>query len=249
MNIYKELEINNQDLKKYVLISIAAHILIVLIFTVKAVFFTGEPIAYESAIRVDLVALPDKLKPQDKVPTPSPTEIEKPASPKETVKPTPKEKVSDAINLNPNKQKEAALKKLKQISAIEEIEKELQEENKRKALEKLQKFKGNVLSSGSELTGVAKLQHDNYIATVEKQIRQNWEIPEWLSNKNLKAQVRVRFDENGNVISKDIFKSSGNPTFDDLALDTVQKSSPVPPPPAKFVRILSVEGLLLGFPE
>ena len=38
-------------------------------------------------------------------------------------------------------------------------------------------------------------------------------------------------------------------SFDEIVVDTVRKSSPVPAPPAKFVRILSVEGILFGFPE
>lgn len=253
--------------RKYIGISLFIHISIVLVFTIKAAIFPDENFQYQTAVKVDLVALPDKL---DKN-TPLETEPEKPEvkekieTPPPEVKSIPKEKKltekkvkksvdPDAINLESTKKKEkAALEKLKQMNALEEIQKQEEQQErekaKQKAIERLNKIKGNALSSGSDIKGVAKLQHENYIATVEKAIRRNWSLPEWLARKNLAAQVRVRFDENGTITHQEIEKSSGNPTFDELVMQTVQKSSPVPPPPTKFVRILNVEGILLGFPE
>jgi colicin import membrane protein len=251
-----------EPMNRFIGYSLGVHALIFGVFAVKAAFFTGDPIVFESAIKVDLVGLPDKVTlPQHDIPespapvaTPAPkvetkVEPEKP-TPKLAIKEKKKELEPDAINLKAAKKKQsAALEKLKRLSALEAIEKEVSDDNKKKALEKIKQYKGNVLSSGTELSGINQLQHDNYIAEVERQIRQNWALPEWLSHKDLKAQVRVRFDENGNIISRDIYKSSGNPSFDEVVIATVEKSSPVPPPPAKFVRILSVEGILLGFPE
>lgn len=231
---------------RYVLVSIIVHIAVVLVFTTKAIFFPGEPIVFEAAIKVDLVALPDKIDPNETIKN-LPTADEKVP---DTKLPTKEKKAKDpeAINLEKSKKKEsAALAKLKQMSALEEIEKQISEDNKKKALDKLRK--GNSLSSGSELKGLNRLQHDNYISSVERHIRQNWSLPEWLSRKNLSAQIRVRFDESGNVISRQIVKSSGNPSFDEVVINTVQMSSPVPAPPAKFTRIMSAEGILFGFPE
>jgi colicin import membrane protein len=253
-----------EPMNRFIGYSLVAHVLIFAIFAVKAAFFKGEPIVFESAIKVDLVGLPDKVTapPLPEAVSPAPSTAATPAPQVETkiepALPTPKlaqkeKKVdidTEAINLDVTKRKQsAALERLKRLSALEAIEKEVSEENKKKALDKLKQIKGNVLSNGSELSGVTRLQHDNYIAVVEHHVRQNWALPEWLARKNLKAQVRVRFDENGNIISRDIFKSSGNPSFDEVVLNTVEKSSPVPAPPAKFARILSVEGILLGFPE
>ncbi|RYZ82311.1 MAG: cell envelope integrity protein TolA [Proteobacteria bacterium] len=111
------------------------------------------------------------------------------------------------------------------------------------------KIKGNVLSPGTELTGLNKLQHDNYLGDLDQQIKQNWFLPQWLSKKPLRAQVRLKLDEKGQIISRDIALSSGNSSYDDLALDTIDKSAPFPPPPEKFVSIVGVNGLLIGFPE
>jgi colicin import membrane protein len=75
----------------------------------------------------------------------------------------------------------------------------------------------------------------------------NWSAPAYFKNRGLKTHVMVRFDENGNILAKDIVKSSGNPAFDELVLVAIQKSSPVPAPPAKFSKIASVEGFLFRF--
>lgn len=264
-----DLALQPQAFRRSLVISLGLHILIIAVFTIKTVFFDSEPSEFESVIKVDLVALPDKVEPQQTLPqqetpqTAAATATPAPAPP--TAAPTPtvnklaekKSKVEidkTAINLDKTKKKEqAALDKLKQMSAFDEIERQEREDakqkNQEKAIERLKQIKGNALSSGSELRGVTKLQHDNYISMIEKQVRQNWSLPEWLAKKNLKAQVRVRFDEHGNVIFREIAKSSGNISFDELVMAAVLKSSPVPAPPAKFIKILNVEGILLGFPE
>lgn len=261
-----EVEFQPQVFKRSLAISLGLHVFIISVLTIKTVFFESDPTEYQSVIKVDLVGLPDKVQPKE-VPLEEPqkTETADASHPPPTAAPTPepkklaekKQKIEidkTAINLDKTKKKEqAALDKLKQMSALDEIERlereDAKQKNQAKALEKLKQIKGNALSSGTELRGVAKLQHDNYISIIEKHIRQNWSLPEWLAKKNLKAQVRVRFDEHGNVISHTMERSSGNPTFDELVMAAVQKSSPAPAPPAKFVKILNVEGILLGFPE
>ncbi len=258
--------LTNQDsFKKYVIGSLLFHILIVSFFSIKAIFFSGVPIDYQAAIKVDLVALPDKTDPnlaKDIENIMPETKVEKLENKSETIQKIEitknqvkmpekalksKVKEPDAINLDKTKSKqEAALAKLKAMSALEEIEKQVSEENTKKMIKQI---KGNQLSSGSELTGLSKIQHDSYISDVERHIRKNWQLPEWLANKNLKAQVRVLFDSQGQIIAKEITKSSGHPSFDEVVLLTIQNSNPVPTPPEKFVKIMSVEGILFGFPE
>jgi colicin import membrane protein len=249
-------------LDRYVGISVTAHVLLVLIFTVKTFLFPSEPIEYQSAVRVDLIGLPDKLPQQEEAapipPAQASTELPQPEIPKQAteepqVKELPKKKPMtdpDAINLERSKMKQReALNRLKQMTALEKIQQELENDRNMKAAAKQRQLKGNVISSGSQLTGLAKLQAENYIGEVERQIRQNWSLPHWLATKNLKAQVRVRFDDKGNILSAQIVKSSGNPTFDEIVIDTVHKSAPLPPPPEKFVRLMNLEGILFGFPE
>jgi colicin import membrane protein len=238
-----------------VLLSVAAHILLVAGFTVRAVFFPSTPLVFENAVRVDLVALPDKLTPEPQappapLPAPAPAPVAKPEPPPVVkVKEEPK---PDTVNLAQNKKQEKdAFKKLQQKlkaqQALEKIQADLE------AQKRIQKaaavFKGNQISKGSELTGLSQLQYDNYVSGLKNRLHANWTLPEWLAQKKLDAQALVRFDDHGNIVFKQIVKSSGNPSFDELVLSAIQKSSPLPAPPAKLAKLFSSEGLMIGFPE
>jgi colicin import membrane protein len=205
-----------------------------------------------------MVGLPDKI-PSEAPPAPK-AESPRPELPKPeaAVKPpepkkqalSPKMKDPEAINLERTKSKEnAALQKLKQMEAFEKLKDEMANEAKKKAAVAAATYKGNELSAGTELTGLNKIQADTYLADVNKHMRQFWSLPEYLKHRNLEASVLVRFDQNGNILSKSISKSSGNPAFDELVIGTVEKSSPVPAPPAKFAKISTVQGFLFNFSE
>jgi colicin import membrane protein len=234
--------------------SLIAHAVIFGFFTIKAAFFNAEPIDYSAAIRVDIVALPEKLDP-NKISLEKPTEKEKENSEKSKATPLPekkqKAKEPDAINLKKTKSKEQqALDKIKAQSAIDKIKNDMErEKNQREALKKITQVKGNVLSPGTALTGLDKLQHETYVSDLDKQIKEHWSLPEWMANQDLKAQVRVRIDGKGQIISREIIKTSGNKNYDEIVLDTVDQSAPFPPPPDKFVAIVSVQGIVIGFPE
>jgi len=61
-----------------------------------------------------------------------------------------------------------------------------------------------------------------------------------------RAEVVVSFvlDRIGHVLSKRIVKGSGDASFDDAALDMLQRSDPVPPPPP----VIADEGLTFSLP-
>jgi colicin import membrane protein len=262
----------DENLWKGLKVSVIFHIAVVAFFTVRAVFFTPESINYESAVRVDLVALPDKVMP-DKLAPPGPAAPSEPKKeakkePVKEAKPEPKPapkavvkapktkdvKDPEAINLSKEKKQKAAMEKLKAMSALEEIQAEAEKENKKiagvgKPSAPSTQVKGNILSPGTELTGLSKLQHDNYLALLDQQIKRNWSLPSWLAKKPLRAQVRIHLDDKGKVIRREIALSSGNSSYDDQALEAIDRSAPFPPPPEKFVSILEVKGLLIGFPE
>ncbi len=256
-------EFESLSLKKYVKTSLVIHVAIFLGLTIKATFFTDAPMQLENAIRVDLVGMPDKVPEIPPAPAPEPAAPPKapempkketlppPVVPKpEPVKQAPKTKEPDAINLDKTKSKQKqALEKLKQMEALEAIQKDLESEHKKKAAQAAKdvKYKGNVLNAGTELTGINKLQADNYTNDVYKHMKNYWEIPQYIKNNGLSTLVLVRFDEAGNILSKSIVKSSGNQAFDEIVLTAIQNSSPVPPPPGKFAKIASVEGFLFRF--
>lgn len=252
----------DENLLKGLKVSLGLHVAIFAIFSIKAAFFNPPTIDYSAAIRVDMVALPDKTTPDkvtpDQPPPPKQEEAKAETKPKpvvveKSVK-APK-KDTEAINLSKekNKQKEA-LEKLKAMAAIEELKKEAEKESKKMAgvgdgKNSSAKIKGNILSPGTALTGLNRLQHDSYLASLDQQIKQNWYLPEWLAKKPLRTQIRLKIDEKGRILSREIVLSSGNSSYDDLALETIDKSAPFAPPPEKFVSIVAVNGLLIGFPE
>lgn len=254
--------------------SLIAHAVLIIFMVLKATFFDSDSIDYQSAIRVDLVALPDKdLSP----PTDHATKLEPVVdnSPKETE--APKEKLPDKIMPDETaikiadtkkqeepkknkidekmeeKRKKEALDRIKKMSALESIKSSVETERIEKMVgmadAKSKTYKGNVISPGTELTGINKIHHENYVALLDRQIKENWTLPQWMVKKDFKAQVLVKIDQNGTVIFNQIFKTSGNTNYDDIVLETIKKSGPFPKPPEKFSAILSEKGVLIGFPE
>ncbi|XGC81004.1 energy transducer TonB [Bdellovibrio bacteriovorus] len=268
----------NEQLTRGLGISFAVHAVLLSFFVLKAAFFTPEAIDFSQAIRVDMVGLPDKVEPKqlapptaeearpalpekeppkpvekpEPVPTPQPKPQPKPEAPKLP----PVVKKEDGINLEKVKAKQqSAIEKLKAMAALEKIKEEVQAERAKtppgagKAETGTQKIKGNVLSPGTSLTGLSKLQHDNYAGTLDQHIKQNWSLPEWLAKRDFKAQARVFIDSRGNILGRKIVKSSGNQSYDEEVLATIDRSAPFPAPPEKFLAIVSVDGILIGFPE
>jgi len=247
-------EVRVDSFKRYFLISAALHVLVVLFFTVQSVVFPSESIELAAAIKVDIVDLPDKIS----EPAPVSQPMAQPDQPTPKVEaeiaPLPKAKPEEkAIDLD-KKQKDA-LARLNQDSALDKIKKELEKEQKKdqkvdqNKVGQLPTYKGNQLAAGTELRGLARAQHDQYVGSIESIIRRNWALPEWLSSKNLKAQVRIKMNARGEVIEMKLLRPSGNPSFDENVLVTVQKSSPLPAPPERLELIIRNDGIVLGFPE
>lgn len=250
------IEPQNEVFRKAIWLSFSAHMLLFIFMTVRA-FFSPE-LEYQNAIRVDLVGLPDKVQnlPDKSAEQPASSQqkiaAESEEAPAEKLKPNlpDKTKDPDAINLDRSKDKQKkALNKLKQMNAFEKIQAELERESKGKSKPASKAIKGNQISNGSQITGLAKIQANEYIGEVEKQIRRNWALPQWLRKKEYQAQVRLRFGDNGEILSVQIAKSSGNSSFDDICVETVQKSAPFPAPPEALAKVFSLEGILVGFPD
>jgi colicin import membrane protein len=240
----------NRVFKNSLKYSAGLHIFILLFFTIKAFLIPDDAINYSSAVRVDIVALPDKLDP-------SQIELTKPEEKAEPKKVAKEEKTQEvkkepdtiAIKKTKTKQQEA-LDRLKKMSAIDRIKNEVSSSQKKSnALEKISQVKGNVLAAGTSLSGLNQLQHDQYVATLDQHIKNNWTLPEWMAKKKLKARVRLKIDKSGLILSRDLIVSSGDSEYDDMVLDTIDRSAPYPRPPEKFIDIAAVRGILIGFPE
>lgn len=219
---------------------------------------TTKPLAPKGAIeKTPEPPAPKVTKPEVKEAKVEP-KTSAPAAKPELPKPVVK-KQDDAINLEKVKnQQQSALDKLKAMAALEQIKEDVAQESKRQAEQKAatkvsggsgQTIKGNMVSPGTSLTGLNRLQHDTYAADLDQHIKQNWTLPEWLAKRDFKAKAIVYIDSRGNIIGRRIVTSSGNQSFDDEVLQTIDKSAPFPAPPEKFVALVSVDGILIGFPE
>lgn len=260
-------------------ISLIAHASLIIFMIIKVSFFTTPQLNLSEAIRIDMVGLPEKYNPNQKTnalpekiekpaepvpveekkpqpiapePQPEPVKPEVKTEPKAEVKPTkpdPKVKTdTEAVNLNKSKQKQkAALEKLKKMSAIEKIRQQVQNEKVSEATAKV--LKGRIISKGTALTGLDRIQSENYLVQLDGLIKSNWALPQWLIGKPFKTKVLVKINTDGSVADKKVVQSSGNPTYDDYCLQAIDKASPFPKVPEKFSEIYKEDGVLFGFPE
>lgn len=249
-----------------VLYSIIAHAALVLMMILQVVFYPTKALDLSTAIRVDMVGLPEKNLLPSQEPNQLPEkkaetepevekikpEITQPLNKEEVKKKLPEKKSppeADSVNINKvkSKQKEA-LAKLKASAAIEKLKNEVNESTKSDDKTK-PVFKGRILSAGTSLTGLDKLQSDSYLSQLDAKIKSHWTLPQWLMGKSLRARVLIKFDEAGNLISNKIIQSSGQPTYDEYCLLTITKSAPLPKAPEKFSSIYKIDGVVIGFPD
>ena len=223
----------DDSFKFFLGLSVIFHLGLFLFFAVKMAFFPSEDIVIKSAVRVDIVALPDKVqKPVPKAP---------PAKPKA---PAPKPKVKTPKKKDLGKIKAQQSDAIKRLQAIEKLKASV----KPKPAEPEQEFKGNVVTKGSQLKGLDKFQYDEYFAKLETHVKKNWVLPQWLTDKGLRAQVLVKIDNRGFVIDKQVVTSSGNVIFDNNALKTIERSSPCPVAPDRLQALFSSQGVIFNFP-
>lgn len=245
---------NKDSFSHYLYISIGFHVCILIALTVRILFFPSEVPVSTQSVRIDVVALPDKVMEEStapKVEAPKPVKekqakVEKPV---ETVKPKPAPEKPKIISLEkkPSKKKEAV--EDEQNSAIARLKAMQKLKDKQAKEPKEEEFKGNEVNKGNSLTGLHKIQERTYVGELERHIRSFWNLPEWLANGNLNARVLLLINKNGGISNKSFILKSGNDLFDEHVLGTLEKASPLPPPPADLVDNFATKGIEIGFPE
>lgn len=243
-------------------ISLIAHASLIIFMVIKVSLFTKPEINLSEAIRVDMVGLPEKYNPAQKstdLPEknekqPEPVVEEKPQpkpEPKVEAKPEPKVEPKakpDTVKLDKAKQKQkSALEKLKKLSAIDKIRDQVQKE--KSAAETAKILKGRTIAKGSAITGLDKIQSENYLVQLDALIKSKWQLPQWLIGKPLKTKILVKIEPDGRVRDRKVVQTSGNPTYDEYCLQAIEKAAPFPKVPDKFTEVFSEDGVLFGFPE
>ncbi len=232
---------NEDNFKKMLLVSFGLHIFVVLFFSIKTVFFPSDIPKYLPSIRVDLVALPDKRTEQAPLAPKTAKEEVAHISKKESTKTSTKEK-------DVKKEQSDALNKLKTMSALDKI-KNMKETKEKGVEQKKEIVKGNVLSAGSSLTGLNKIEFNQYIGDLDARVKSHWALPEWMASLNLRAEISIKIDKTGQIIEKTFLLKSGNSDFDNYVLSAIDQSNPFPPPPEKFIDLVGIRGITFAFPN
>lgn len=237
---------------KYVSISVAGHIALILFFGLKGLFYNSEPILIQKAIHVDLVGLPDKYEPEQIAEAVKTSESTKKPEPAKTEAPSNSkaaESTKPSVNLNAKKKEDLANKqkkamdKLKAMNALEKIESEVQASKKQKPI------KGVAVTSGDSLTGLDRIEYERYFGEVEQHLKQNWTLPSWMMELDVRAQALVQIDDKGYVTMKKLITASGNSDFDEKVLESIDRSSPFPAPPGRLTGVLKNRGIVFNFPK
>ena len=232
----------NDSFSLFMLISLAVHIVVIGAFTVKTLLFPSTDIIISQAIKVDMVALPEKKAPSPKA-APATKPRPKPVPKKNVKKPVQKVNLKDA-----KKRQNNAFERLNALNAIDKIKQEVNQQKKSPPKKQPKAVKGNAINKGNSLSGLDKLEFDVYFDKLQKHVKENWDLPQWLANADHKAEAWVTIDERGYITNKEIVLPSGNQVFDDRVLDTLSKSSPCPIPPARIADVLATMGVNFSFP-
>lgn len=245
------------DIKSALVKSAVAHVVLILVLTVRAYIFPTEPLRLESAIRVDIVGLPEKAavlplpveepKPEAAAP-PAPTTKELPPVVKEAPKKT-EPVVLKPTKPDPKQQKKDQSAALKRLEAMARLDRQARNEAASKALNDAKEaqaaVRGNQLSKGNSLSGLTRLDHAKYLDELEARIKGQWRPPKFLATAKLRVRVVVLIDSSGSIIKKSIVQSSGNGVFDESALAAIDGAQPLSPPPESLQGILANQGVEL----
>lgn len=69
-----------------------------------------------------------------------------------------------------------------------------------------------------------QVDFSDYMANIRAKLQKNWITPDFLEEGHVRVLFKI--DRQGNVIAGDILESSGNPVYDESAVDAIHKSEP-----------------------
>lgn len=224
----------------FTVISFAAHICLFIFLLFSPQMFRSKTMEIKEAIRVDMVGLPDIKKSQPiQKPTPK-KEVKKsaPKKPKKKPKPAPKK---------PDAKKE--LKKVEKSKPDPKQTKEAQSQAISNLREEKPRYAGEQISKGDSQEGeINALLISAYSARIKAHLNNNWNIPQFLADKNLRATMVIYINKLGQVTRIELETTSGDESFDQIIIETIRISSPLPKPPPELVYSLSREGIGFNFP-
>ena len=241
----------NTKLKKFILISAGTHLVLFFILYQSGEFdinFFNRKTAIVPSLKVDIVALPDKIKSKRARPkVKKQAQVKKP-KPKVQKKPKPKPKPKQVLNTPAKpKPKPKPTPKPKQQEPQKVSSKPETELEKTEASKPKEKIKGNQVSKGVQdgPSQEEQIAINAYLIEIIDTIKSNWNLPKYLTETTLYAQVEVRINSSGKLVEKTLIQSSQNSLFDSKVLKAIEASAPFDPPPEIVQKIIK-DGLVFG---
>jgi colicin import membrane protein len=236
------------DKSSYLLVSIIAHVVILLLF-ILSVESTTPLNVFENTNKQDVISavvLGDTTKSKI-LPNPIVQSLPKP-KPEPEPKPLPEPKKIEPVNI---KKEVIALKPIKKIKVVElkdllaDFEKQTKKQKKIKEKQLKTQFEKTIreqaeksmrqqlLDEDIKLKGMQTRQAqgvvNKYKALIVQAISERWIVP-MQANKKLYCELMIRLAPGGLVLDVQVTKSSGDPSLDSSARAAVLKASPLPVP-------------------
>ncbi len=160
-----------------------------------------------------------------------------------------KKKIVKKKNI-PDREKEIAELKRKRLAEALKAEKQAAEQSRRAAEEayrqqkmlerQLDRIRREIKSptktaakSGGKAKAAQSAVENQYYANVISHITSFYSLPEFSTwDPKLLARVSVKINKTGTIVRQHIEQRSGNATFDQFVIKTVQNANPLPPIPA-----------------
>ncbi len=184
----------------------------------------------------------EETKPEEAVAEEKEKEIPK------DVKPAEKEKKAEDLQIKTeNKEdnpltaaqilKAAALERLKMEDKVAKTTEAPEQDKLARFAEELNKSKKKVNSGFASPASKGKVKQ--YGALLRQAVMQNYSLPEVYNLKaaNLKVLFSITVGENGDLIDLEVNQSSGDQVYDELTVQAVRASVPLPRPPKELVGV------------
>jgi len=243
---------DNNRLIKWVAISLALHLFIILTASLLTSKKQSDKVFYTPSYKVDLVTVPEikRAKPKKaktSIPKKKKTAPKKTAAKKKVKSSNKKQKAADTApsTIDPSNAIERLRKKHADEDAIEE--------GLARARARVDKETGDNsdedTSTSSRPKSVKKVQNSDldkelkgYYDTLWNMIKDSWVLPGQADFSGMITVASVIIGSDGKLLDLSIEKGSGNGFFDASTLRAIRKSAPFPPLPVGYEG-----GLEIGF--
>lgn len=211
-------------------ITFFTHLCLVVVFSLSFKKGLAKNIILKTSMQVNLVALPEKKA----------ISIEKPKK--------------DKAILWKNKKTKKRRSKLQQKNILKKIQKRLRKKQQKNILKKIKNTKqkktekNSNTRAGNQLSSVLQNQIQNYSGQLKRHVHSFWSIPQWVDPNNLKVEIIVYLNKNGELLQAKYFSKSSNEDFNTQAFNALSSASPYPYPPEALVDVLEDLGIVFSFP-